>query len=176
MFKISQPTFTFSLTIFLFPFDPPPLLLSPLLQGSWFHSDNHHQRCNHQRQCNPSNKHYTSSTRRKLASNNPMLALKIPMKPHKQHHDTNAQERSTERFPNLSKVQVWIASLAGGGSGVEAEELCYGYTDGGECEGCAEPGEECTFCNTPLSAFHDFLCKRMIMRSGGRVKDSPRAK
>ena len=40
----------------------------------------------------------------------------------------------------------WLKAFALGDRRVEAEELGDGYTDGGEGEGGAKPGQEGTFC------------------------------
>ncbi len=86
-----------------------------------------------------------------------MLALKIPMKAHKQHHNRDTQERSPERLADLAQVKGCVrgrsgtrggggVGLGGGGRGgrgggvagafgharVQPEELRYRDADGGE--------------------------------------------
>lgn len=85
-----------------------------------------------------------------------MLALEIPMKAHKQHHDRDAQKRSPERLADLAEVEGRVCRRGGGGGGggvgvgggrggrggrvagalgharVQPEELRHGDADGGE--------------------------------------------
>jgi hypothetical protein len=74
-----------------------------------------------------------------------MLRLKVSMKPNQQHDDANANERRAERFAQMAQVRLrsmllLVLARGVGERGVEAEELGYGYADGGEGEGGAEPG------------------------------------
>lgn len=65
---------------------------------------------------------------------------------------TNSEERRSERFADVSEPRLvgergyaGICPVGAAERCVEPEELCDGYADGGEGEGCAEPGEERTF-------------------------------
>jgi len=101
---------------------------------------NHNQRGRHQR-----NKRHTTPTSREFAPDDPMLALEIAMEAYEQHDDGDAEESGAEGFADFAQAEAvgrvgGSVALALGDGGVEAEELGYGYADGGEGEGGAEPG------------------------------------
>jgi hypothetical protein len=121
----------------------PNLILKPPLR----HHQNRDQTTRNQRACNSTNQHNTASTRRKLASDNIMLGFKVSVKPNEKHDNTDGDEGRSKWFSEVPKMAVLLVLglmvvVVGVGreGGVEAEELRDCDADGGEGEGCAEPG------------------------------------
>ena len=122
---------------------------SPLLKHPRIHHTNHHQTRHDQRRRHARHQKHAAPARRKLAPDDPILALEIPPPAHEQDQNGDSQKSGAQWFADLAEVggcggvvgEVAAAAVLVRFDGcVEAEELCDGYADGGEGEGGAEPG------------------------------------
>jgi hypothetical protein len=75
-----------------------------LLKSPRLHHEHHSQTCNHQRKRDRHNQDDTTSACGKLAPNDPVLTLEIPMEADDQHHNADAQERRTQWLAHLAEV------------------------------------------------------------------------
>ena len=106
-----------------------------------------HERARHKR-----HKHNATPTRRELALDDPMLALKVPVIPDQQHDDGDGDEGRAKRLAHVPQRRLGGGRRRRGRGGrgrvdgrVEPEELGNGDADGSEGEGGAEPGQERSF-------------------------------
>jgi hypothetical protein len=120
------------------------LILTLILKSPLGHHQNRDKTTRNQRARNPTNQHNTPPTRRKLASNNIMLGFKVSVKPNEKNDDTNGDECRAKWFAQVPQMAVFLVLVivvgVRGERGVEAEELRDCDANGGEGEGCAEPG------------------------------------
>lgn len=84
-----------------------PLRLNP--------NNNNNQTPNNQRPSNNSHNRDAPPTSRELPAHNPMLALEVAVKPHKQHHDRDGQEGRAEGSADLAQVDGFCRVGDGGG-------------------------------------------------------------
>lgn len=101
-----------------------------LLPKIILHRQNHHQRRHRNRKRNQRRQQNRAPTRRKLALNNPVLALQEPVVSQQQNQNADSQKGRAERLAQVSQ-RVGLARVVGQRR-VEAEELRDGYADGGK--------------------------------------------
>lgn len=90
-------------------------------------NDNHHnQGRRHNSQPDHGHNHNCPATSRKLALENPFLAVKVALEPEQQNQDADAQERRPERSAQALQRVFRMAVAAVGEGRVESEELSYG--------------------------------------------------
>lgn len=115
------------------------------------------------RQCN------ASSTGWELATDNPVLTLKVSVEANYEDEDGDADERGAERFADTAKAgggrgdinrgrgklrmedigvswrsNIETVRICRSSRGIETEELGDGDTNGGEGERCAHPSQKCS--------------------------------
>lgn len=127
---------------------------------------NHHQATHNQPPRDHRHHHNAPPGRRKLAANNIMLGLKIPVKPNKQHQNRDTDKRRAQRLAQVPQLMQRLRVRGRRTTGrvraqrrVEAKQLRDSDSDGSEGQTCAEPSEESAFCWSAL-----------VWIAGGRVR------
>jgi hypothetical protein len=114
-----SPLLYFTLLVLLLPLLHPFLFFGVISRRR--HHQHHHQARHNKRYGNQSHQRHTPPTSRELATNNPMLALKVPVETDKENHDADPQEGCAERFPQVAQPGCGIGVVGCGAEEVVEE-------------------------------------------------------
>ena len=101
---------------------------------------NHNQRRSHYGQRHEGHQDNRPATSRKLALENPLLAVKVALEPQQQDQDADAEKRRAQRPAQTPQRIRRVLAVAQ--RGVEPEELGDGDANRGKRERCAQPGKK----------------------------------